>query len=147
MAGATGSQRVRGVASRGVCDSASPAARRILVRPVREVLRRTDIHDHREGSNVTAWELLQRMSSMATGAYLAIAAGVLLLLIICWILLPFILLSTNRHVRRLLREQEKTNALLESMARPRESRETPESLPSVRLEPGSRVTNKKASRP
>ena len=90
-----------------------------------------------------SWEALQRISALASVPSLVLAA-VILLLIICCILLPFILLSTNRHLRRLLREQEKTNALLESMRRPRESSETPESLPSVlradnRIARGSRT--------
>lgn len=71
---------------------------------------------------------------------------VVLLLVICAILLPFILLSTNSHLRRLLREQEKTNALLESMRRPSEPRDTREELPSVRLEPNSRLDNARKSR-
>jgi hypothetical protein len=91
-------------------------------------------------------EVLQRLNTLANVPYFAIGAVVLLLIVCCLLLLPFILFSTNRHLRRLLREQEKTNALLESMRRPRESSETPESLPSVRLEPDSRLDNKRKSR-
>lgn len=32
---------------------------------------------------------------------------------IAWILLPFILLSTNSHLRTLIREQQRTNQLLD----------------------------------
>ena len=72
--------------------------------------------------------------------------AVVLLLVMYAILISFILLSTNGHLRRLLREQEKTNALLESMRRPSEPRDTREELPSVRLEPNSRLDNSRKSR-
>lgn len=32
---------------------------------------------------------------------------------LAWILLPFILLSTNAHIRTLIREQQRTNQLLD----------------------------------
>jgi hypothetical protein len=94
---------------------------------------------------VTSIEFIVQIAR-ANVPYFIIAAVVLLLIICCVLILPFILLSTNRHLRRFLREQEKTNALLESMNRPRESNETPEPLPRVHLEPDSRLDSKRKSR-
>ena len=60
-------------------------------------------------------------------------AFVALLLVIAWILLPLILMSTNSHLRRVLREQQRTNELLEAM-RPVRRVENPE-IPSLRVDP------------
>ena len=66
-------------------------------------------------------------------AYLVIGI-VGIVLVICWILLPFILMNTNAYLRRILREQERTNDLLEAARRP--SRVPAASdLPSVRVDP------------
>ena len=65
-----------------------------------------------------------------------IFAFVALILVIGWILVPFILMNTNAYLRRVLREQERTNALLEAM-RPSRSAET-NALPSMRVEPRDR---------
>ena len=60
-------------------------------------------------------------------------AFVALLLVIAWILLPLILMSTNAHLRRVLREQQRTNELLEGM-RPVRRVENSE-IPSLRVDP------------
>lgn len=68
-------------------------------------------------------------------AYL-IFAFVALVLVIGWILVPFILMNTNAHLRRVLREQERTNALLETI---RPSRRVEDrDIPSLRVEPRDR---------
>ena len=65
-----------------------------------------------------------------------IFAFVALILVIGWILVPFILMNTNAYLRRILREQERTNALLEA-TRPSRSPDTT-AIPSVRVEPRDR---------
>ena len=54
-------------------------------------------------------------------------------LIIGWIILPFIMMNTNAYLRRVLREQERTNALLEAMRPAR--RIDSSDVPSVRVDP------------
>jgi hypothetical protein len=60
-------------------------------------------------------------------------AFVALLLVVAWILLPVILMSTNAHLRRVLREQQRTNELLEAMRPVRRVEST--DIPSLRVEP------------
>jgi hypothetical protein len=62
-----------------------------------------------------------------------IVAIVMVVLIVGWILLPFIMMNTNAYLRRVLREQERTNALLEAMRPPR--RTDASDMPSVRVDP------------
>ena len=58
---------------------------------------------------------------------------VVVVLVIGWILIPFILMNTNAYLRRVWREQERTNELLEAM---RPSRRVPQTdVPSVHVEP------------
>ena len=54
------------------------------------------------------------LAGIPTIAWL-IFAVVVVVLIIGWIILPFIMMNTNAYLRRVLREQERTNALLEAM--------------------------------
>lgn len=44
-----------------------------------------------------------------------------LALTLAWIVVPFVLFSINARLRRLWLEQQRTNALLESMRRPRDA--------------------------
>ena len=62
-----------------------------------------------------------------------IVAIVMVVLIVGWIILPFIMMNTNAYLRRVLREQERTNALLEAMRPPR--RTDASDMPSVRVDP------------
>ena len=59
---------------------------------------------------------------------------VAVVLVIGWILVPFILMNTNAYLRRLWREQERTNELLESIRRPPRA-PVASDMPSVRVEP------------
>jgi hypothetical protein len=73
-------------------------------------------------------------SLLALPPYLFLVfAFVALLLVIAWILLPLILMSTNAHLRRVLREQQRTNELLEAMRPVRRVQDS--EIPSLRLEP------------
>jgi threonine/homoserine/homoserine lactone efflux protein len=45
-----------------------------------------------------------------------------LVLLVCWIVLPFALIGTKAILRELVREQRRTNALLEAAARDRAER-------------------------
>lgn len=45
-----------------------------------------------------------------------------LVLLVCWIVLPFALIGTKAILRELVREQQRTNALLEAAARDRAER-------------------------
>ena len=45
-----------------------------------------------------------------------------LVLLVCWIVLPFALIGTKAILRELVREQRRTNALLEAAARDRSER-------------------------
>jgi heme exporter protein D len=45
-----------------------------------------------------------------------------LVLLVCWIVLPFALIGTKAILRELVREQQRTNALLEAAARDRSER-------------------------
>lgn len=45
-----------------------------------------------------------------------------LVLLICWIVLPFALIGTKSILRELVREQRRTNSLLEAAARERAER-------------------------
>jgi hypothetical protein len=76
--------------------------------------------------------MLNSLLALPSFLYL-VFAFVSLLLVIAWILVPFILMSTNAHLRRVLREQQRTNELLEAM-RPVRRVENPE-IPSLRVEP------------
>ena len=72
------------------------------------------------------------LAGIPTIAWL-IFAVVIVVLIIGWIILPFIMMNTNAYLRRVLREQERTNALLEAM---RPSRRIEGSdVPSIRVDP------------
>jgi heme exporter protein D len=62
-----------------------------------------------------------------------IVAIVMVVLVIGWIILPFIMMNTNAYLRRVLREQERTNALLEALRSPRRV-DSPD-MPSVRIDP------------
>jgi len=72
------------------------------------------------------------LSGIPTIAWLVVAV-VMVVLVIGWIILPFIMMNTNAYLRRVLREQERTNALLEAMRPPRRG-ETSD-MPSVRVDP------------
>jgi predicted PurR-regulated permease PerM len=54
-------------------------------------------------------------SVVAILALVAIALGIVL--IVCWIVLPFAVIGTKPLVRELIREQQATNRLLEAQAR------------------------------
>jgi predicted PurR-regulated permease PerM len=54
-------------------------------------------------------------SIVAILALLAIVLGVVL--IVCWIVLPFAVLGTKPLVRELIREQQTTNRLIEAQTR------------------------------
>jgi hypothetical protein len=73
------------------------------------------------------------MSALAgiTSTVWLILAVLLLVLIVAWILLPLIMMSTNGHLKRILREQERTNALLQSL---QPMRPTADGLPSIRAD-------------
>ncbi len=45
-----------------------------------------------------------------------------LVLLVCWIVLPFALIGTKAILRELVREQRRTNSLLEAAARERAER-------------------------
>lgn len=45
-----------------------------------------------------------------------------LVLLVCWIVLPFAMIGTKAILRELVREQRRTNALLEAAARDRAER-------------------------
>lgn len=45
-----------------------------------------------------------------------------LVLLVCWIVLPFALIGTKAILREIVREQRRTNALLEAAARDRAER-------------------------
>lgn len=62
-----------------------------------------------------------------------IFAFVALLLVIGWILVPFILMNTNAYLRRVLREQQRTNELLETMRPTRRVQDS--EIPSLRVDP------------
>lgn len=51
-----------------------------------------------------------------------------MILVVLWIVLPFLVMNTNACLRRLLIEQQRTNELLESMRRPR-------AAPAGRIDP------------
>ena len=72
------------------------------------------------------------LAGILTIAWL-IFAVVIVVLIIGWIILPFIMMNTNAYLRRVLREQERTNALLEAMRPAR--RIDSSDVPSVRVDP------------
>ena len=72
------------------------------------------------------------LAGIPTIAWL-IFAVVIVVLIIGWIILPFITMNTNAYLRRVLREQERTNALLEAMRPTR--RIDSSDVPSVRVDP------------
>lgn len=72
------------------------------------------------------------LAGIPTIAWL-IFAVVIVVLVIGWIILPFIMMNTNAYLRRVLREQERTNALLEAM-RPQRRVEASD-VPSVRVDP------------
>ena len=76
--------------------------------------------------------MVNALVGIPTVAWL-IFAVVLVVLVIGWIILPFIMMNTNAYLRRVLREQERTNALLESMRPPRRVAES--DMPSIRVEP------------
>lgn len=62
------------------------------------------------------------MESQAGGiVYIALVIFGLVLLV-CWIVLPFALIGTKPILRELVREQRRTNALLEAAARERSER-------------------------
>lgn len=57
------------------------------------------------------------------GGFLYIALVIFgLVLLVCWIVLPFALIGTKPILRELVREQRRTNALLEAAARDRAER-------------------------
>lgn len=72
------------------------------------------------------------LAGIPTVAWL-IFAVVIVVLVIGWIILPFIMMNTNAYLRRVLREQERTNALLEAM-RPQRRIDSSD-VPSVRVDP------------
>jgi hypothetical protein len=52
------------------------------------------------------------MLEALTGFYLA-GMVLLLILVVCWIVLPFAIIGTKSLLRQILAEQRRTNALLE----------------------------------
>jgi Flp pilus assembly protein TadB len=63
--------------------------------------------------------------------WLMVILGIFALVVIVgWILLPLILMNTNAYLRRVLREQQRTNELLEAMRPPRRTESA--DVPSVR---------------
>ena len=76
--------------------------------------------------------MLNALVGIPTIAWLIVAV-VLVVLVIGWIILPFIMMNTNAYLRRVLREQERTNALLEAMRPPR--RVEGSDMPSIRVDP------------
>lgn len=67
------------------------------------------------------------MDTSASIGIILVVGIFLLVLLVLWIVLPFLVMNTNSYLRRLLIEQHRTNELLESMRRPRE--------PSARVDP------------
>lgn len=58
------------------------------------------------------------------GGFLYIALVIFgLVLLVCWIVLPFALIGTKAILREIVREQRRTNALLEAAARDRAERQ------------------------
>lgn len=74
------------------------------------------------------------MFNIPTFVYL-IFGFIAVALVLGWILVPFILMNTNAYLRRLLREQERTNELLDALRVPRQAGA---GVPSVRVEPRDR---------
>lgn len=77
------------------------------------------------------------INAMPTWLYI-IFAIIALVVLVGWILLPLILMNTNAYLRRLLREQQRTNQLLEAMRPSRRADGSGTDVPSVRVEPRDR---------
>lgn len=79
------------------------------------------------------------MDPQTSASFMAIAMIFGIVLIICWIVLPFAIIGTKPLLRSLLREQQRTNELLDqltgrggqaSTSRPVEHRYPPSPAPS-----------------
>jgi threonine/homoserine/homoserine lactone efflux protein len=57
-------------------------------------------------------------STQILGTMTLVGIILAIILVVCWIILPFAILGTKPLLRDLLREQKRTNALLERIALP-----------------------------
>lgn len=54
------------------------------------------------------------VGSLILGIVLLILAVIFVILVLCWLFLPFILMGTNSRLDKLIAEQRATNAILEA---------------------------------
>ena len=77
--------------------------------------------------------MYELINAMPTWLFI-IFAIIAIVVLTGWIFLPLILMNTNAYLRRVLREQQRTNQLLEAMRPARRADGSGTDVPSLRVE-------------